>query len=178
MSRSRRRPPRARCMAAAPPDGLQATDALVVEKRPSDAQSPNLGHEPNLQQGLCCRGALDTSSVSICGVITPRLWTVSYSAASGLARPGRARCHGRFVVTACLGGVIRDVLAGEPTIVVMPDLYVTPAAFAAAAMLHLSPRAWHRLAPPRLRSCSALDCAGSRLSGTSRFRPIRDEQAR
>jgi uncharacterized membrane protein YeiH len=69
----------------------------------------------------------------------PRLWTVSYSAASGVARPGRARCHCRFVVTACLGGVIRDVLAGEPTIVVRPDLYVTAAAFAAGSYVALVP---------------------------------------
>jgi hypothetical protein len=62
---------------AASPDGRQPTNALVVERRASDAQSPNLGHEPNLQQGLRRRGAVGTSSVSKCGVITPRFWTVS-----------------------------------------------------------------------------------------------------
>jgi len=36
------------------------------------------------------------------------------------------------VVTGCVGGVIRDVLAGEPSILMRPELYVTAAALAAA----------------------------------------------
>ncbi|WP_254503770.1 trimeric intracellular cation channel family protein, partial [Salmonella enterica] len=32
------------------------------------------------------------------------------------------------VVTACVGGIIRDVLAGEPSILMRPELYVTAAA--------------------------------------------------
>jgi uncharacterized membrane protein YeiH len=35
------------------------------------------------------------------------------------------------VVTGCIGGIIRDVLAGQPTILMRPELYVTPAALAA-----------------------------------------------
>src|SRR3954452_18652176 len=35
------------------------------------------------------------------------------------------------VMTACLGGIIRDVLAGEPSILMRPELYVTPAALSA-----------------------------------------------
>ena len=35
------------------------------------------------------------------------------------------------VVTACVGGIIRDVLAGEPSILMRPELYVTAAALAA-----------------------------------------------
>jgi hypothetical protein len=83
MSQYRLRPQRARCsrehgaVAAASPDGRQPTNALVVERRASHAQSPNLGHEPNLQQGLRRRGAMGTSSVSKCDVITPKFWTVS-----------------------------------------------------------------------------------------------------
>ena len=34
------------------------------------------------------------------------------------------------VLTACLGGIIRDVLAGEPSILMRPELYVTAAALA------------------------------------------------
>ena len=34
------------------------------------------------------------------------------------------------VVTACVGGIIRDVLAGEPSILMRPELYVTAAALA------------------------------------------------
>jgi uncharacterized membrane protein YeiH len=36
------------------------------------------------------------------------------------------------VVTACVGGIIRDVLAGEPSILMRPELYVTAAALAAS----------------------------------------------
>src|SRR6478672_1664985 len=35
------------------------------------------------------------------------------------------------VLTACFGGIVRDVLAGEPTILTRRELYVTPAALAA-----------------------------------------------
>ena len=34
------------------------------------------------------------------------------------------------VLTACVGGIIRDVLAGEPSILMRPELYVTAAALA------------------------------------------------
>ncbi|MEG3176329.1 trimeric intracellular cation channel family protein [Sphingomonas sp. RB3P16] len=37
------------------------------------------------------------------------------------------------VVTACVGGIIRDVLAGEPSILMRPELYVTAAALAAGS---------------------------------------------
>ena len=36
------------------------------------------------------------------------------------------------VVTGCVGGVIRDVLAARPSIVMRPEIYVTAAALAAA----------------------------------------------
>jgi uncharacterized membrane protein YeiH len=36
------------------------------------------------------------------------------------------------VITGCVGGVIRDVLAGRPSIVMRPEIYVTAAALAAA----------------------------------------------
>jgi uncharacterized membrane protein YeiH len=36
------------------------------------------------------------------------------------------------VVTGCVGGIIRDVLAGTPSILMRPELYVTAAALAAA----------------------------------------------
>ena len=40
------------------------------------------------------------------------------------------------VMTACVGGIIRDVLAGEPSILMRPELYVTAAALAAG--LHVA----------------------------------------
>jgi uncharacterized membrane protein YeiH len=42
------------------------------------------------------------------------------------------------VITACVGGIIRDVLAGEPSILLRPELYVTAAALAAALFVLLS----------------------------------------
>lgn len=42
------------------------------------------------------------------------------------------------IFTACLGGIIRDVLAGEPSIILRPELYVTAAALASALFVGLS----------------------------------------
>ena len=36
------------------------------------------------------------------------------------------------VITGCVGGIIRDVLAGRPSILMRPEIYVTAAAFASA----------------------------------------------
>ncbi len=41
------------------------------------------------------------------------------------------------VVTACMGGIIRDVLADLPSIVIRPELYVTAAALAAGLYVGL-----------------------------------------
>lgn len=41
------------------------------------------------------------------------------------------------IVTACLGGVIRDVLAGVPSILLRPEIYVTAAAVAAGLFVLL-----------------------------------------
>ena len=42
------------------------------------------------------------------------------------------------VVTACMGGIIRDVLAGEPSILLRPELYVTAAALSAGLFVLLT----------------------------------------
>jgi uncharacterized membrane protein YeiH len=41
------------------------------------------------------------------------------------------------VVTACVGGIIRDVLAGEPSIIMRPEIYVTAAALASGSYVAL-----------------------------------------
>jgi len=41
------------------------------------------------------------------------------------------------VLTACVGGIIRDVLAGEPSVLMRRDLYVTPAALSAGLFVGL-----------------------------------------
>ena len=42
------------------------------------------------------------------------------------------------VLTACAGGIIRDVLAGEPSILMRPELYVTAAALASGLFVGLT----------------------------------------
>ena len=41
------------------------------------------------------------------------------------------------VITACVGGIIRDMLAGEPSILLRPEIYVTAAALAAGLFVLL-----------------------------------------
>jgi uncharacterized membrane protein YeiH len=62
----------------------------------------------------------------------------TYGAAKALAfgvAPVPAFAMG--VMTACVGGIIRDVLAGEPSILMRPELYVTAAALAAGLFVGL-----------------------------------------
>jgi uncharacterized membrane protein YeiH len=62
----------------------------------------------------------------------------TFGAAKGLAygvAPLPALAMG--VLTACLGGIIRDVLSGEPSILMRPELYVTAAALSAALVVGL-----------------------------------------
>lgn len=42
------------------------------------------------------------------------------------------------VLTACAGGIIRDMLAGEPSVLMRRELYVTPAALSAALFVALT----------------------------------------
>ncbi|MEP6785117.1 MAG: trimeric intracellular cation channel family protein [Sphingomonadales bacterium] len=42
------------------------------------------------------------------------------------------------VITACVGGIIRDLLAGEPSILLRPEIYVTAAALAAGLFVALT----------------------------------------
>src|SRR3546814_8963090 len=41
------------------------------------------------------------------------------------------------VITGCVGGTIRDILAGVPSIIVRPEIYVTAAALASGLFLIL-----------------------------------------
>jgi uncharacterized membrane protein YeiH len=60
----------------------------------------------------------------------------TYGAAKGLAYGvAPIPAMGMGVLTACLGGIIRDVLAGDPSILMRPELYVTAAALSAALMV-------------------------------------------
>lgn len=62
----------------------------------------------------------------------------SFGAAKGLAfGVAPLPAFGMGVLTGCLGGIIRDVLAGEPSILMRPELYVTAAALSAALLVGL-----------------------------------------
>ncbi|MBV9526770.1 trimeric intracellular cation channel family protein [Sphingomonas sp.] len=45
---------------------------------------------------------------------------------------------GMGVLTACAGGIVRDVLAGEPSVLMRKELYVTPAALSAGLFVGLT----------------------------------------
>jgi uncharacterized membrane protein YeiH len=87
--------------------------------------------------------------------VTPRVWwrdnALDWFDAVGLAAyavfgAAKALAYGvapvpaalMGVVTACVGGIIRDVLAGQPSIILRPELYVTAAALAAALFVGLT----------------------------------------
>ena len=63
------------------------------------------------------------------------------------------------VLTGCFGGIVRDVLAGEPSILMRPELYVTAAALSAALLVGLRSPACRR----RRRAIAA--AAGFALRG-------------
>ena len=70
------------------------------------------------------------------------------------------------VLTACVGGIIRDVLAGEPSILMRPELYVTAAALSAGLFVGSHAR---RAAPLWIAAAIAV-VAGFALRG-ARHRP-------
>lgn len=62
----------------------------------------------------------------------------SFGAAKGLAfGVAPIPAIGMGVLTACLGGIIRDTLASEPSILMRPEIYVTAAALSAALTVGL-----------------------------------------
>jgi uncharacterized membrane protein YeiH len=88
-------------------------------------------------------------AVALIAWLTPRQWwegqLLEWADAAGLAAysvlgtikalgfgvpPVPAMLMG--VVTGCVGGIIRDLLAGQPSILMRPELYVTAAALASA----------------------------------------------
>jgi uncharacterized membrane protein YeiH len=62
----------------------------------------------------------------------------SFGAAKGMAYGvAPLPAIGMGVLTGCLGGIVRDLLAGEPSILMRPELYVTAAALSAALTVGL-----------------------------------------
>ena len=87
--------------------------------------------------------------VALVAWFTPRRWWegqfLEYADAAGLAGyavlgTAKALAYGlppvpavlMGVITGCVGGIIRDVLAGRPSILMRPELYVTAAALSAS----------------------------------------------
>ena len=64
------------------------------------------------------------------------------------------------VITGCIGGVIRDVVAGRPSIIMRPEIYVTAAALTSALVVAGNYAALH---PPLVWSVATL--AGFTLRG-------------
>ena len=65
------------------------------------------------------------------------------------------------VVTACVGGIVRDVLADEPSILMRPELYVTAAALASGLFVGLDAAG---VAVPLAAALSALAGFGLRAA--------------
>lgn len=115
--------------------------------------------------------------VALLAWFTPRRWwegeLLEYADATGLAAyavlgtakalawgvtPVPAMMMG--VITGCIGGVIRDVVAGRPSIIMRPEIYVTAAALTSALVVAGNYAALH---PPLVWSVAAL--AGFALRG-------------
>ncbi|NHN85621.1 trimeric intracellular cation channel family protein [Acetobacter musti] len=102
----------------------------------------------------------NSTSVAVCLIMALLVWftphkfwsdrTIDWFDGIGLAAyavygAAKAEAHGipwlpaaiMGVVTACMGGIFRDVLAGVPSIIIRPELYVTAAALAAGTFVTL-----------------------------------------
>jgi uncharacterized membrane protein YeiH len=64
------------------------------------------------------------------------------------------------VLTACFGGVLRDVLAGQPSVLLRREIYVTAAILAGAVFVGVD-----LLGVPKLLSAAAGVLAGLALRG-------------
>ncbi|WCT74695.1 trimeric intracellular cation channel family protein [Sphingomonas naphthae] len=71
--------------------------------------------------------AAGLAAYAVYGAAKAQAWGIPVVPAAGMG-----------VVTACVGGIIRDVLAGVPSILIRPELYVTPAALAAGLYVALT----------------------------------------
>lgn len=77
------------------------------------------------------------------------------------------------VLTATFGGILRDLLAGEPSVLLRPEIYVT-AALAGAAIFTLGDLAGlPALASSLLGFAGAFAVRAERLNSAGRFRPIK-----
>ena len=129
----------------------------------------------NLTLGLCLGAAL------LVWITPVRFWTsrvllwcdalgmaafATYGVAKALAfgiAPVPALLMGVF--TACLGGIIRDMLAGEPSIIMRSELYVTAAALASSLMVGLSLAGLPAMQQAARQQRPGLSCAAGQFCG-------------
>jgi uncharacterized membrane protein YeiH len=71
------------------------------------------------------------------------------------------------VITACLGGIIRDVIAGVPSIILRPEIYVTAAALSAGLFVGLG-----LLGAPDIWATGIAVAAGFTLRGAATWRGL------
>ena len=79
------------------------------------------------ERGLDWLDAVGLAAYAVYGAAKALAWDIPALPAAGMG-----------VVTACLGGILRDVLANVPSVLLRPELYVTAAALAAASYVGLA----------------------------------------
>lgn len=78
------------------------------------------------------------------------------------------------VMTACAGGIIRDMLAGEPSILMRPELYVTAAALAAGLFVGLTFTGVPALAAAAIAIAAGFALRGAAIARGWSLPPYRD----
>jgi len=78
------------------------------------------------------------------------------------------------VLTACFGGIVRDVLAGEPSILMRPELYVTAAALAAGLFVGLTLLGFPMWAAAVVAAVAAFALRGAAISRGWKLPAYRD----
>ncbi len=96
----------------------------------------------------------------------------TYGAAKGLAYGvAPVPAFGMGVLTACFGGIIRDLLAEEPSILLRPELYITAAALSSGSTVAFTlcglPDQLQSALQPRPGSC----CGQLPSAGAGHFLP-------
>ena len=89
----------------------------------------------------------------------------AYGAAKGLAYGvAPIPAIGMGVLTGCLGGIVRDVLAGEPSILMRPELYVTAAALSAALVVVLIALGMHAMPAALIAAAAGFALRGAAIA--------------
>ena len=136
------------------------------QRRPSDLHRRRARRLADRRRRLADRALLWFDAAGIAAYAT-------YGAAKALAfgvAPVPAFAMG--VMTACVGGIIRDVLAGEPSILMRPELYVTAAALSAGLFVGLTLVGLGPWLARRSQSSLASRCAERRSPAAGRCRNI------